>query len=153
MRGEQTVDDSEGTSEEGPKEPEPGFRKVDKRHSAGPADSAAPDEAEYKEAVPEESTPPEESETQPEAVPLSTLDVYATLRFMAGLLAQQAWIMLGVQLAPGATDLKQDLVQARIAIDTLEFITRQLQPELDDAEKAELANLLANLHINYVKKA
>lgn len=141
---------------------EPSFRKVDKRHSAtdqanGPpaeegteeAAESAPDTGESPdEEVPEETAAAAEAE----GVSLAELSVYDTLRFVLGLLMQQAWIHLGIQLAPGADDLKEDLPQARVAIDTLDFIVEKLQPELSDSERSELSTVLANLRLNYVKK-
>ncbi len=154
----------EEPEEEREEEQDPSFRKVDKRHRAEPepeeqqaAESSEPEaveEAPEEEAVArEEAVPAEETGPTDEAVTLGDLSVYDTLRFAAGLLIQQAWIQMGVQLAPGAAELKQDLVQAKVAIDSLEFVVAKLEPELDEHEQAEYESILANLRINYVKKA
>lgn len=140
---------------------EPTFRKVDKRHSAE-QQAAESTQNEVGQATEPEEEPTENSEEEvaepaeeeaPEGIPLAELSVYDTLRFVIGMLVQQAWIHLGIQLAPGAEDLKEDLPQARVAIDTLEFIIEKLEPELSDAERSELSSALANLRLNYVKKA
>ena len=142
------------------------FHKVDKRHSAAP-DSAEPTAEqtgdETSEApTDEETAQPEEtaeagaapdSESAPEPVSLAELTIYDTLRFMTGLLMQQAWIHLGIRLAPGADELTQDLPQARLAIDTLELIVGKLQDHLDESERTELSTELTNLRMNYVQKA
>jgi hypothetical protein len=86
-------------------------------------------------------------------VTLADLTVYDTLRFMVGLLAQQAWLRLGLQVAPGRTEPALDLVQARVAIDTLESVIRQLAADGDEGEKREFNILLADLRVNYLKKA
>ncbi len=146
--------------EEQQEKPEPGFRKVDKRHSAQDKleheDASVPPDEEAEqdaEPVPEEPVGEEEAEPAAEGIALGDLDVYDTLRFTIGLLAQQAWITMGVQLAPGASELKRDLVQAKVAIDSLEFIIAELAPQFDEREQVELNALLNNLRINYVKKA
>ncbi len=138
--------------EEQQEKPEPGFSKVDKRHSAE-EEAEEQREAEQAEPVPEEPVGEEEAEPAAEGIALGDLDVYDTLRFTIGLLAQQAWITMGVQLAPGASDLKEDLIQAKVAIDSLEFIIAELVPQLDEREQVELNALLNNLRINYVKRA
>ncbi len=43
--------------------------------------------------------------------------------------------------------------QAKVAIDTLEFVVGKLEPDLESQEKAELDSVLSNLQINYVKRA
>ena len=138
--------------EEQQEKPEPGFRTVDKRHSAQ-EEPEEQREAEQAEPVPEEPVGEEEAEPAAPGIALGELDVYDTLRFTIGLLAQQAWIMMGVQLAPGALELKDDLVQAKVAIDSLEFIIAELAPQLDERDQFELNSLLSNLRINYVKRA
>ena len=145
FRGEQG---QEGQQEQ----QERGFRKVDKRHSAE-EEPEEQREAEQAELATEEPFGEEEAEPAAEGIALGDLDVYDTLRFTIGLLAQQAWITMGVQLAPGASELKRDLVQAKVAIDSLEFIIAELAPQFDEREQVELNALLNNLRINYVKRA
>jgi hypothetical protein len=114
--------------------------------------------AEGEEVLEEEGVPnppphgrgPEE-EAQPETP--ADLDIYDTLRFMIGLLNQAAWMHLGLVVAPGASEARTDLVQARVAIDSLEALAGQLRPDSDPDERRELESVLANLRINYVKKA
>ncbi len=152
--------------EENEESSEPTFRKVDKRHSANEQEEeaarAAEPEEEPAEGPEEEGADPaaeeaekraESEEQAAEGVSLAELSVYDTLRFVLSLLIQQAWIHLGIQLAPGAQELKEDLPQARVAIDTLEFIVQKLEPELSDSERSELSSAVANLQLNYVNKA
>ena len=151
FKEEEQGEEQEKEQEEEQQQPEPGFRKVDKRHSAQqPAEQeAVAEQAEEAEQEPEEV----EETAAEEELPATEVDVYDTLRFVISMLAQQAWMMMGVQIAPGATELRQDLVQAKIAIDTLEFVVGKLEPQLEAGEKSELDSLLTNLRINYVKKA
>jgi len=96
----------------------------------------------------------EENEAAEEQVPEATsLDIYSILRLMVGMTAEQAWINLGIRLAPGEEDTQIKLTEARICIDTLQFIRQQLESNLKPEEKSELDALLSNLQMNYVQRA
>jgi len=142
----------EEQQEERDEQQEPSFEKVDKRHSAGDESEPADEQETGAEAAAEQPVDQEEPETAQE-VPLQDLDVYDMLRFVVSLLTQQAWVSLGIQKAPGAEDVKKDLLQAKVAIDTLEFVIDKLAPDLESQEKAELDSVLSNLQINYVQRA
>ena len=142
----------DGQQEERDEQQEPSFEKVDKRHSAGDESEPADEQETGAEAAAELPVDQEEPEIAQE-VPLQDLDVYDMLRFVVSLLTQQAWVSLGIQKAPGAEDVKKDLPQAKVAIDTLEFVIDKLAPDLESQEKAELDSALSNLQINYVQRA
>ena len=114
-----------------------------------PEGEAAEEEAEVPSPPPHGRTP----EGEPRPPTLADLDIYDTLRFMVGVLNQAAWIHLGLVVAPGASEAVIDLGQARVAIDSLEAIALQLRPSFDPEEQREIDNVLANLRINFVKKA
>jgi len=142
----------EEEQEEREQEQEPSFQKVDKRHSAEDESEPADHQETEPEAAAQQPVDQETEEAVPE-VPLQALDVYDMLRFVVSLLTQQAWVSLGIQKAPGAEEVEQDLPQAKVAIDTLEFVIDKLAPDLDPQERAELDSVLSNLQINYVKRA
>ena len=142
----------EEEQEEEQEQHEPSFQKVDKRYSAE-QESIPVNEQEIEPEVPAEQPVEQEEPEMAQETPLQALDVYDTLRFMVSLLIQQAWISLGIQKAPGAQETKQDLPQAKVAIDTLEFVIDKLKPALEPQERAELDSVLSNLQINYVKRA
>ncbi len=131
---------------------EPSFQKVDKRHSAEEESEPADKQDREAEAAVQQPVDQETEEAVTE-VPLQALDVYDMLRFVVSLLTQQAWVSLGIQKAPGAEDVEQDLPQAKVAIDTLEFVIDKLAPDLEPQERAELDSVLSNLQINYVTRA
>lgn len=83
---------------------------------------------------------------------MADLDIYAVLRMMIGMVAEQAWISLGLRVAEGAQEPETDLEQARVAIDTLEFIQQKLQPQLEQDENRELKTLISNLQMNFVQQ-
>lgn len=80
-------------------------------------------------------------------------DTYGLLRLMLNMLAEQVWVELGLRMAPGATELKTDLKQARVAIDTLAYLKGALGDNLQPAEQRELEQLLATLRMNYVQRS
>ena len=123
---------------------EQGYAKVDKRvtREAADADSSAADAAEEAAAT----------EPEPEPETLADIGVYGILRFCVGLLAQQAWIALGIVAPPGG-ETKQNLREARVAIDTLALLVEQLKPDLDEVEMREMNITLADLRANYVRLA
>ena len=102
------------------------------------------------EKPPEPETPKEEAaQEEPAEIPLP--DVYATLGFVVGMLAEQAWQFMGIRLAPGQKEPVKDLGQARIAIDTLVFICDKLHPHVSEEERSGMRDLISNLQINFVQ--
>ncbi|NSW57749.1 MAG: DUF1844 domain-containing protein [Armatimonadetes bacterium] len=151
------------------------YRKVDRRvehedepEAAAPAEepeAAAP--AEEPEAAapaqePEAAAPAEErepssgepSDQSPKAQPASFAEVgvFGILRFSVSMLAEAAWMSMGLIATP-AGETRQDLAQARVAIDALGDLIARLQPDLDASEKRELDQLLANLRVNFVQRS
>ncbi len=80
------------------------------------------------------------------------ITVYSLLRMSIGMYIEQAWVHLGLRMDPNKNKVEQNLPYAKVAIDTVEFMTRQLQPDLDENERKELDLLLANLRMNYVQR-
>lgn len=109
----------------------------------------------------EEETPQRETASAQEETPKAEksdegeppdIDVYSLLRMSVGMFVEQAWIHLGLRMAPNKTKIEQNLPQAKVAIDTVDFMIRQLEPDLDESEKRELDVVLANLRMNYVQR-
>ena len=144
-----SVEEPEERRPEPEPQPEPGAEDLEE------------DEEERPEPPPHGQVPPEEPAPEAaaaEAPPrremsLADLTIWDTLRFVIGLFGQHAWIDLGLVVAPGDTETRLDLAQARVAIDTLDFVVRQLEPQSTEEEKREMEHLLANLRINYVQKS
>lgn len=115
------------------------------------ADFSGPDEHASAPSATAEAPKGEEAQEAQDAP--ETLNMYDLLRMMLGMCVQQAWIHLGIQLAPGAKELKMDLPQARLAIDTVAYIKEALAAQLQEAEKREIEQILATLRLNYVQRA
>ena len=77
--------------------------------------------------------------------------VYDFLQFTVGILAEQAWSKMGIRLAPGQKEPEKDLVQAKVAIDTIVFIVDKIVPYIGEAERKALRSLVSDLQINFVR--
>lgn len=102
------------------------------------SEQAAPPQDEAKSAEPEEEMPPP--------------DVYQTLQFVAGLLVEQAWQFMGLHLPPGRKEPVKDMAQAKIAIDTVIFLSDKLHTQLDEDGRKAIRSLISDLQLNYVQQ-
>ena len=143
------------------------YHKVDKRvgHEQ-PAEEVVEDPAAMAPETPEQPSPqataqepdtaaeaPEEPHHHDLPEEAVTIDVYALLRMSLGMFVEQAWVQMGLQLAPGAKELTTDLKQARLAIDTVNFMKEALGDTLSPAERREVDQLLTTLRMNFVQRS
>ena len=84
---------------------------------------------------------------------LGSLDVYALLSSMIGVLHSFAWQKMGFVASRATGETETDLPQAKVAIDTVQFMVSQLEPELTEGEVRELRRLVMDLQMNYVRKS
>jgi hypothetical protein len=54
---------------------------------------------------------------------------------------------------PETKEVNQDLKKAKISIDSIEFLFKQIEDELEVEDKKQLESILANLKMNYVEKS
>jgi hypothetical protein len=111
-----------------------------------PAESEAP--AEAKAAEPEAEQAAEAPGPQTELPPPN---VFETLQFVTGLLAEQAWQFMGLHLPPGYKEPVTDMAQAKIAIDVVISIADKLHPHLDEDSRRALRGIVSDLQINFVQ--
>ena len=116
---------------------------------AEPAEEAARAEPEQPEVGKAEEQPA--AETAQEEANLPPPDVYAMLGFVVGLMADTAWQLMGIRLAPGQKETVKDLAQAKVAIDTIAFIADKLQPVLNEEERKGIRGVISDLQINFVR--
>jgi hypothetical protein len=69
------------------------------------------------------------------------------------MIAEQAWLQMGLRLAPGKKEPKKDLVQAKVAVDTVVFIADTLGPHIDEHDRQALRGLVSDLQVNFVKQS
>jgi hypothetical protein len=84
----------------------------------------------------------------PHQLPLSTL-----FTWFIGILNGKAWEYLGLMMNPETKEVNQDLKKAKISIDSIEFLFKQIEDELEVEDKKQLDSILANLKMNYVEKS
>lgn len=152
------------------KKEDAGFKTVDRRKAARkkpPEQAAEPAEAKSStplsqdeevkaEAQPQEPQPAEEApraEAEEPSEQIPALDAYSTLRWCIGLLSAQAWQWLGLVAYPGSGEVKKDLEQARLSIDSVAALVERLAPRVEESEKRELENLVSNLRLNFVNQS
>lgn len=100
-----------------------------------------------------DKTPPEEQQPSPgSAAGREPLDAPGLLKWCISLLAAHAWQSMGLILDPSTNKIARNLGDARLAIDAAGVLVDQVRPRLDDAERREMAALLADLRINFVEQ-
>lgn len=132
------------------------------------ADGSIREEADAPEEQPEQGAPEEHEDEAQEAHEhhehheghehhehdeLPVPSVFDVLQFTAGMLAEQAWSKMGIRLAPGQKELSKDLVQAKLAIDTVVFIADKLHPHVGEDERRALRALVSDLQVNFVRQS
>lgn len=121
----------------------------DERADDSEKQAEEPAEHEFSEEPAVEEEPTAEA-AEAEAPPLE-MDVFDLLRLSAVSFAQEAWCSLGIRLRPGAQEVEADLRCARVAIDTVELLLKQLADELEPQERQAFDAELTNLRINFVR--
>ncbi len=132
---------------------EQGFTFVDKRRAAAETPLEEP-------AVPAAEPVTEASEmsgaSPDDDGPDGPSDVYSVLGYCMSILASQAWQMLGLIADQRTGEAKQDLAQAKVAIDAVGDLAVRLEAApaefVPDALKRDLRTLLQDLRLNYVSQ-
>ena len=100
--------------------------------------------------VPEQSPAgeaPAETET-----PGAPIDILTVVRTCVALLDNQAWQAMGLRPDPITRAVAKDLEQARLAIDCIAALLDRVSAHLAEPEARELATLLTNLRLNFVRQ-
>jgi len=146
-------------SNQNPEQHDPGFRIVDKRGASGEAEEKSPDErAVESRPAPEAgpSKPAEEEAAQPgaeEQVPLEPVDVNAIVEYCISLLNAQAWQWMGLVKNPLTGQVERDLDQARVAIDCVEVLFKQIEPRVPETQARQFRQVLSDLRVNFVRQS
>lgn len=116
------------------------------------AETEAKAPSETQEQPETEAQAPGEPQEQPsEAAEMPAPSVFDLLQFVAGMIAEQAWLHMGLRLAPGQKEPTKDLVQAKVAVDTVVFIADKVHPHVSEEDRRALRALVSDLQINFVK--
>lgn len=143
-------------------EEEAGFTFVDKRRTqaAAPAEMPpenAPEAMAAKAVVADtptrDMTPDEPDGGSEEGVAPTTYDL---IGYCINLLSSQAWQKLGLLADPQTGEAKPDLIEAKLAIDTVGDLAARLETAPQDVIPADmrqdLRTLLNDLRLNYVSQ-
>jgi hypothetical protein len=144
--------------EDSVEESDPGFRIVDKRK--GSADEQSGEGAPEETAAPGPSAGSEEAGAAAEAsaaageeqAPLEPVDVYGVVQYCISLLSGHAWQTMGLVMNPITRQVERDLKQARIAIDCVEALYRQIEPGMAEADARQFRQVLNDLRMNFVRQ-
>ncbi len=118
-----------------------GFEVVDKRMR----DEEASEPETTKET--EDTSPEEETEGEPAG------DVYSLIQWTVLMLAEGAWYWMGLRINPATKKAQEDMLQAKIAIDSVVFLVDKIAPHLEEEQKKEYRRMVSDLQVNYVQKS
>ncbi len=143
-------------------EEEKGYEVKDKRRvnpdgtmrEAEEESAAEPEaqQAEESEQAEQPAEPEQPQEPRQEEAPQPPPDIYSFLGLMMGLLSEQAWQLMGIRLAPGQKEMTKDMTQAKIAIDTIVFISERLSAHVEEEDRRALRALVSDLQMNFVTR-
>jgi hypothetical protein len=134
---------------------EQGFEVVDKRakFDETPAEAAAEEQKAEEEPKAEEQ-PKAEAEAE-QQIPEEALNVTVQgfLMWFVEMLIPSAWQHMGLQMNPITKKVEPDMVQAKLAIDTVAFMTDQLMPHVPEEQKKAYRALVSDLRVNFVQQS
>ncbi len=87
------------------------------------------------------------------AVPLLALDSEALVTWFTGVLANRAWVDIGLVADPLSGEVAKNLESARLAIDAIDGLVKVLRGKVGADEVRHLEGMLADLRLNYVRQA
>jgi len=124
-------------------EPEPAVSRAASRPTEPPRPTARPSEA-----------GPVGAAQRPRAPEITEMpDVYTLLSAYIATLGSQAFVWMGLLKDPISGKIAKDMAQARVAIDTCEFLAGQIEPKLGEGDRREMQRLLADLKVNFVRQS
>lgn len=80
------------------------------------------------------------------------LNVHSLIAFSLEQFVALAWQRMGLQPDVVTRKMEKDIQQAKVAIDIASQLAEALDPQLDDAERRRIQNLMTDLKINLVRQ-
>lgn len=80
------------------------------------------------------------------------VSIYDVLVAMIDQTAAIAWQKMGLQNDFMTGQVETNMAEARVAIDVTAKLAEVVEPQLDDADRREMQNLVRTLRINYVER-
>lgn len=125
-----------------------GFTVVDKRRvNEGASEVPSEVQATSPPAGPDAEVSAHDEDAQPE---LPHLPIPVRLLMCIDILQQGAWIAMGLVSDPATGAIERDLKMAKIAIDSVAYLSEQIQGELDEQTRREVKSRVSDLQMNYV---
>ena len=147
-----------------PEEEEEGFTFRDRRRmnvEAPPAPTPAPVAPVIATAAPEATLVAEDDVSQEDlesyddeqGAPGEIPDVRSVLALFLGELRNLAWLRMGLVANPVTNEIEKDLLQAKMAIDTVTFLASQLDAHVAPEERLPLKAMVSDLQVNFVEQS
>ncbi len=99
----------------------------------------------------EQPTEQPQTEDSPQQAP-PELRAIDALIYTISMLAEQAWIQLGLRAQPGSNETKSNLSDARILIDAISALVPFTEGQMEPSHVRELKNLVETLRLNYIQR-
>ncbi len=88
---------------------------------------------------------------EPKVQDITSLDTYSLIGLFIGLLSAKAWETMGLRVKPGTDKIEKDFDQARIAIDTIDFLVQKIKSRIPEPEMGRLESMVGDLKLNFVR--
>jgi len=79
-------------------------------------------------------------------------DVYSLIQWVILMLSESAWQWMGLHMNPATKKVEQDLAQAKVAIDSVVFLSDQIAPHVSEEQRRANRTLVSDLRVNFVQK-
>lgn len=96
-----------------------------------------------------EETMAEEAEAGEEQ---GTGDVYSLSQWVILMFTESAWQWMGLHKNPVTKKIEKDLLQAKLAIDTVVYLTDQVAPHISEEQRRAYRSLVNDLRVNFVQQ-
>jgi len=80
------------------------------------------------------------------------MDVAAVIQWCLSVLAATAWQSMGLIPHPDTKQIRRDLNDARLAIDSTAALVEVVKSHLSDKQRREVEALLTDLRVNFVEQ-
>lgn len=131
-----------------------GYEVIDKRGKDEEAEDApAAEQPEAAQAEVGEEQPEAEKEHDHSHEEPISVSVYGLLQWFAAMLTESAWQFMGLQMNPSTKKIEKDMAQARVAVDTVVFLTDQLGPHVTEEQRRAYRAIVSDLRVNFVQQS
>jgi hypothetical protein len=127
-------------------EEERGFNVEDKRRFNAEGEPV-------EEAVTEAPESEQQAASDEKQGEMPTGDVYSLIGLSIMMLSEAAWQWMGLRVNPALGRVEKDINQAKIAIDSVIFLSDKIESHLSEDDKRSVKALIKDLQLNFVQQA